>query len=99
MPHKTEIDPIGFTNELKSTFRRYLYTANMVSDTDPELQDHFWDELGAPDRIVKGPLINCIPAYEQGQTLQQIIASGGPPSVSSKLLKLPADKFDPSRPL
>jgi len=41
MPQKTEIDPILFTGELKHTFRRYLYTANMTSDSEPNLQDRF----------------------------------------------------------
>ena len=99
MPHKTELDPILFTSELKGTFRRYLYTANMTSDREPELQDQFWTELNQPERIVHGPLIHCIPSYKQGQTLKEIIAAGSDPKVSAKFLSLPEDQFDPSRPL
>ena len=96
---KTEIDPIAFTKELKSTFRRYLYTANMTSDSEPALQDKFWQELDAPDRIINGPLIHCIPSYKQVSTLKQVIASGANPTVSAKFLKLPSSQFDPNRPL
>ena len=97
MPQKSEIDPILFTNELRSTFRRYLYTANMTSDSEPALQDQFWKELNAPDRIINGPLVHCIPSYKQVATLKQVIEAGKYPKVSSKFLKLPPDQFDPSR--
>ena len=99
MPQKTEIDPILFTSELKTTFRRYLYTANMTSDSEPDLQDRFWTELDAPDRIINGPLIHCIPCYKQVQTLKEVIEAHGSPVVSPKFLKLPQDQFDPTRPL
>lgn len=99
MPQKIEIDPILFTSELKNTFRRYLYTANMTSDSEPRLQDRFWTELDAPDRIINGPLIHCIPCYKQVQTLKQVIEAHGSPAVSRKFLRLPQDQFDPTRPL
>ena len=99
MPQKTEIDPILFTSELKHTFRRYLYTANMTSDSEPNLQDQFWTELDAPERIINGPFIHCIPCYKQVQTLKEVIEAHGLPTVSPKFLKLPQDQFDPSRPL
>jgi superfamily II DNA/RNA helicase len=99
MPQKTEIDPVLFSSELKNTFRRYLYTANMTSDSEPDLQDQFWTELNQPERIVHGPLIHCIPSYKQGQTLKEIIDAATDPKISSKFLSLPADQFDPTRPL
>jgi DEAD/DEAH box helicase/Domain of unknown function (DUF1998)/Helicase conserved C-terminal domain len=99
MPQKSEIDPILFTNELNNTFRRYLYTANMTSDSEPALQDQFWKELNSPERITNGPLIHCIPSYRQVATLKQVIEAGKSPKVSSRFLKLPLDQFDPSRPL
>jgi ATP-dependent helicase YprA (DUF1998 family) len=99
MPQRTEIDPVLFTNELNNTFRRYLYTANMTSDSEPDLQDQFWTELNQTERIVHGPLIHCIPSYKQGLTLKEIIDAGKNPKVSSKFLSLPADQFDPTRSL
>src|SRR5437763_498431 len=99
MPNRTEIDPIVFTQELNSTFRRYLYTANMTSDSEPDLQDQFWNELNTPGRIVNGPLIHCVPAYKQAESLKQIIDSGGPLKISSKFLNLPTDQFDAARAL
>src|SRR5262245_43590687 len=99
MPLKTEIDPIVFTQELNNTFRRYLFTANMTSDSEPDLQDQFWAELNQPERIVNGPLIHCIPSYKQGQTLKEIISAGKDANVSHKFLSLPVDQFDPTRPL
>ena len=96
---QNEIDPIAFTQELRSTFRRYLYTANMTSDSEPALQDAFWKELNTPERIINGPLIHCIPSYKQVSTLKQIIESGGKPTVAPKFLKLPSSQFDPTRAL
>src|SRR5688572_1690517 len=96
---KTEIDPIEFTEKLKSTFRRYLYTANMTSDSEPDLQDAFWTELDTTERIINGPLIPCIPSYRQVSTLKEVMEKGEKPTISSKFLKLPSNQFDPTRAL
>ena len=96
----TEIDPIRFDSELQATFRRYLYTSNLICDSEPELQNRFWDELTSPLRILNGPFIHCIPAYEPAESLVDLIAGKRHGlKLSDRFLKLPREQFDPTRPL
>jgi len=37
MPVTNEIDAVKFTQHIKDTYVRYLYTANSISDSEPEL--------------------------------------------------------------
>ena len=45
MNTSNEIDAIKFTLDLKETYIRYLYTANIISDSEPELQNVFFSKL------------------------------------------------------
>ena len=70
---KFEIDPIQFQQDLQGTFRRYLYTSNIVCDSEQELQDEFWSELAKPLRILHGPFVHCTPSYMAAESLAQLI--------------------------
>jgi superfamily II DNA/RNA helicase len=96
----TEIDPIRFDSELQATFRRYLYTSNLICDSEPELQNRFWEDLTVPLRILNGPFIHCIPAYESAESLADlIVGKRSGLKLSKKFLQLPREQFDPARPL
>src|SRR5438132_5466881 len=94
---KFEIDPIQFQQDLQGTFRRYLYTSNIVCDSEQELQDEFWSELAKPLRILHGPFVHCTPSYMAAESLAQLIDGRGGSRLSKKFLDLPVEHFDPHR--
>ena len=99
MNAQPEIDPILFTRDLQNTFRRYLYTSNLICDSEDEMQDRFWNALQADGRILNGPFVHCTPAYKPGASLEELIRRPEGPRLSEKFLSLPAAHFDPRRPL
>ena len=99
MNAQPEIDLILFTRDLQNTFRRYLYTSNLICDSEDEMQDRFWNALQADGRILNGPFVHCTPAYKPGASLEELIRRREGPRLSEKFLSLPASHFDPRRPL
>ena len=53
MPVKNEIDALKFTQNIKDTYIRYLYTANTISDNEPELQKTFLDKLNQEYSVIQ----------------------------------------------
>jgi hypothetical protein len=94
-----ELNPVRLEARLRDTFRRYLYTANLISPREPELQDEFWRLLGEERRIVHGPLLQCSPAYRASFSLRELVAGAAGFPVSRELLRLAPAAFDPDRPL
>ena len=99
MNSQPEIDPVLFTRDLQATFRRYLYTSNLICDSERELQDRFWHELQREMRILNGPFVHCTPAYKPGASLADLIQRRDRTRLSEKFLSLPKAHFDPARPL
>jgi ssDNA-binding Zn-finger/Zn-ribbon topoisomerase 1 len=94
-----EINAIELTQNIRESYVKYLYTANSISDSEPELQQAFWDKLNSDFSVIQGPFYHCTPCYKPDLTIQQVVSGEGPISLSQKILDLPPDYFDPSRPL
>lgn len=67
MPTSNEIDILAFEQDLRRTYERYIYTANLISDQEPELQDAFARCIGEDYSIFNGPYIHCTPCYRQAE--------------------------------
>jgi len=91
-----EIDAVKFTQNIRDTYIRYLYTANSISDSEPELQKVFLDKLKKEYSVIQGPFFHCTPCYEPSWSLRKLVNGQGPVSLSPKLMDL---HFDPDRPL
>lgn len=95
----TEIDAISFNKDLRDTYRRYLYTANIISDQELKLQDKFLEKLQQKNTIFNGPFVHCTPSYRLSNTIRDLVNSKGPIKLSSKFLSLPSRYFAPDQPL
>lgn len=99
MPASNEIDILSFEQDLRRTYERYLYTANMISDQEPELQNAFADRIRGMFSIFNGPYVHCTPSYRQGNSLQDLIDGEGGVHLSERMAAIPKNQFDPYRPL
>ena len=99
MPGRNEVDILAFEEDLRSTYERYIYTANLISDQEPELQDAFSKRITEGFSVFNGPYVHCTPNYRQGYSLQELIEGKDGVRLSSGLASLPVEQFDPSRPL
>lgn len=94
-----EINVHEFGNGIKDTFRRYLATANLIADTEPELSDEVWRQLGQTDVFARSALVTSIPAYKPNTPGINLIGAGSPPSLYPLLKNLNSAEFDLKRPL
>ena len=94
-----EINVHEFTNALNDSFRRYLATTNLIADSEPNLRDKIWEQLGVPNFFARDPLVTSIPAYKPSVTGKSILGSSKFPSLSSALSRLNPEEFDLGRPL
>lgn len=99
MALKNEIDILAFNRDLRQTYERYIYTANLISDQEPSLQSAFYERLSEGFSVLCGPYVHCTPCYKPSYTLQELIAGKGEIKLSAQLAKLPRDQFAPDRPL
>src|SRR5438552_595364 len=93
-----EINIQQFSENLISTYRRYLYTTNFISDSEPELRQAVWNELNKPDIFVRGPIATCIPAYQHSLKGSELINSKSSPKLDLILSRLDQKEFDLTRP-
>jgi Lhr-like helicase len=99
MPVTNEIDAVKFTQHIKDTYVRYLYTANSISDSEPELQKAFLDKLNKEYSVIQGPFFHCTPCYKPSLSIRELVNGQGSASLSPKLMDLPDEYFDPDRSL
>ncbi len=94
-----EINVHQFSSTLVERYRRYLFTANMVADSEPELRSAIWEALSQADIFSRLPLVTSIPAYKQGSKGLDLISRDAPPKLSRALTKLAPKEFDLRRTL
>lgn len=99
MALKNEIDILAFNKDLRDTFERYIYTSNLISDQEPQLQNAFYERLSEGFNVLNGPYVHCTPCYKTSYTLQALINGAGGLKLAAKLNKLPPDQFALDRPL
>ena len=99
MTASTEIDILAFERDLRSTYERYIYTANLISDQEPELQNAFAGRISEGFNVFNGPYVHCTPCYRQGYSLRELIEGRNEVQLATGLASIPSDQFDPSRPL
>jgi Lhr-like helicase len=94
-----EINVHELSERLTATFKRYLYTTNLVSDSEPELRQTVFDELGQPNVFVRGPLVSTIPAYATVTPAATLLGLSGTPTLHPSLRGCDPGQFDLARPL
>lgn len=94
-----EINVHEFSESLIETYRRYLYTFNLISDSEPELRQEVWEKLKQRDIFALRPLVTSIPAYMPSVAGQELIGRSSPPMLSPSLSRLNPKEFDLRRPL
>src|SRR5262245_47635465 len=94
-----EIDFHEFTDSLTGTFRRYLFTTNLVADSEPGLRQAIFEELRRPNVFARQPLITCIPAYTLSLTAAELMRRGEAPHLEPSLGRFSPQEFDPARQL
>lgn len=99
MNPSNEINGVKFNKELRNVFYRYLYTSNLISDSEPELQDTFLSQLEKHFELIKGPFISCSPCYTPSFCLDELIKSRNHIKVSQDFLSFSSDQLDPTLPL
>jgi len=88
------LDPIETTQAIERSYRDYLATTFRLSD--PDLHAQLVAALEAPDRFIKGPILEATPAYEAGRSIADLAAEG---VLSSRFHLLRSDLLPPDRPL
>lgn len=99
MPISNEIDILAFENDLRRTYERYIYTANLISDQEPELQAAFAERIREGFNIFNGPYVHCTPCYRQSASLKELIAGKDGIKLAPGMSAIPQQQFDPSRPM
>lgn len=93
----SEINIRKLHDEVVSTYRRYLLSANFVPDNEPELRTRFWEALHEDNMISREPLLTVLPAYSQGSASRELIDAPGAPSLHKRFSAMPKSQFDPAR--
>src|SRR6187455_89578 len=73
---------------LLETFKRYLFTAHRIAESEPELREAFWDALGRDRFIAQHPILTTIPAYATDLSLRKLAERQSPPQIQASLLGL-----------
>lgn len=94
-----EINAARLELELKSTFARYLFSANGIAENEPELRDAFWQALGQRDVFARPPLLTVMPAYRVGASAAELVARESAPMLHARIKDMKTAAFDPERPL
>src|SRR3989304_4070148 len=94
-----EIDAISFTKEIKETFTRYLYTTNLITEKESDLQKAFYSKLNNQFSVLNGPYIHCNPSYRPSFSIRELVEGKGPVSIDRQFLSFPREHFDPDQKL
>jgi ATP-dependent helicase YprA (DUF1998 family) len=94
-----EVNVHDFSNTVTSTFQRYLFTRNLISDNEPDLRQAFWNQLQLRECFARPPLLSTIPSYRTSLSIEELIARQGPPHLHDGLRKLDTTELDTRRPL
>ena len=65
------LDPIKATQTITDSYLNYLSTTFRFKDLD--LQKQFEQSLRAPDKFVKGPILEATPPFKNSSTLEELI--------------------------
>ncbi len=99
MPLSAEIDILTFEEELRKTYERYTYSANLISDHEPELQDAFVTCLNKDFSVFNGPFMHSTPNYRPLCSLQELTVGFEGIRLAPGMTSFPSEQFDPKRPL
>jgi len=94
-----EVDALKVERELSRTFRRYLFSANGIAESEPELREAFWNALGRQDLFARQPLLSAMPAYRRDKSADDLIRRASAPHLHPGLASLDGTGFETSRPL
>lgn len=72
----TELDPIRFRDDLRSTLARYITTATAVSFARAPRLSRAVAETCAQSALVRGPFVESLPDFEKGGSIEELVASG-----------------------
>src|SRR5258706_13576959 len=92
-----EINIRDFSENLIATFRRYLFTSNLIADSEPELRQEIWQSLNEQNIFVRRPLITCIPAYKHSFKGRELLGRTKPPMLADVLKNFNRKDFDLDR--
>jgi hypothetical protein len=95
----SEVNILAFSQMLGSTFQRYLFTSNAISDDEPELRRAFWDGLQARESFARPPLLSTIPTYATVESIADLIGRTSVPHLHSEMMKVASDELDIERSL
>jgi ATP-dependent helicase YprA (DUF1998 family) len=94
-----EVNVHHFENGLTSTFRRYLFTKNLIADNEPDLRKAFWAQLQQKDCFTREPMLSAIPAYETSICIEDLVSNTSVPQLHPRLLDVDAGEIDVTRKL
>ena len=69
-----QIHPLQTTALVRDSYLRYLKTIYPFQERD--LCDQFWRALEMPNLLVKGPLLEASPPFENGRSIRELIETG-----------------------
>jgi ATP-dependent helicase YprA (DUF1998 family) len=92
-----EINVHKFAETLRTTFQRYLFTTNLVADSEPELRQAVWGALQQPEIFTRDPLVTCIPAYRLARSGEELLRRQDAPKLHPLLAQLNRREFDLAR--
>lgn len=88
------LDPIAGFQGIKDSYLSYLSTTFRIKDK--ELRVQFERLISEPGKLIKGPILQGVPPFETGVTIEDLIDEG----VLSPLFgKIPGKELPPNRPL
>jgi ATP-dependent helicase YprA (DUF1998 family) len=70
----SQIHPIQTTKNIRDSYIRYLKSIYPVQDS--AIQKLFWQELERSELLVKGPLLEAAAPFQQGRSIQELVADG-----------------------
>ena len=75
MTNSNEINAVTFTENIRNTYIRYLYTTNIISDDEDKLKQTFYDKLNKDYSVIQGPFFHCPPCYKPSFTIDELVKS------------------------
>lgn len=70
----TRLHPLETTHQIREAYLRYLKT--IYPFQEPTLLASFWRALETPELLVKGPLVEATPPFEDGRSIAQLVSEG-----------------------
>jgi ATP-dependent helicase YprA (DUF1998 family) len=81
----TELDPIRFRDDLRTTLARYITTAAAVSSARALRLSRAVADACARLALVRGPFVESLPDFEKGGSIEELVADGALHSAWSAL--------------